>query len=392
MSDVSQSSTAGRPGAATSLSAAPSAIGVPPLPLRVIQVTPPGRGAIATLLVEGAGAWHVIATVVCSRSGRPLGSLPGDCLLLGRVGGPPAEEVVVRARSAKSVEVHCHGGHAAVAMIERKLTECGCQPTTWRDWLAAKSGDPIAAAAHTALAEARTERTTTILLDQYGGALRSAFSEIETTLAQGDTATAARNIDALLRRAVLGRHLITGWRVVLAGSPNVGKSSLINALAGYRRAIVHGPPGTTRDVVSVDAAVDGWPVELSDPAGLRADTSSDPLERAGIALAKETLALADLIVLVFDRSHAWSGADQGLIQSWPNALWVHNKCDLPLAPGSRPAGIHLSALRHEGMETLVAAIAERLVPDPPPPGTAVPFTEDQVAWLTDLAKRVSRPI
>ena len=67
----------------------------------------------------------------------------------------------------------------------------------------------------------------------------------------------------------VGLRLVSGWRVVLAGRPNVGKSRLLNALAGYERAIVDPTPGTTRDVVTVRTALDGWPVELADTAGLR---------------------------------------------------------------------------------------------------------------------------
>jgi tRNA modification GTPase len=67
----------------------------------------------------------------------------------------------------------------------------------------------------------------------------------------------------------LGRHLTRPWRVVVAGAPNVGKSSLINALAGFTRTVVTAVPGTTRDVVATAAAIDGWPVELIDTAGLR---------------------------------------------------------------------------------------------------------------------------
>ncbi len=87
---------------------------------------------------------------------------------------------------------------------------------------------------------------------------------------------------------------------MLAGRINVGKSSLLNALAGYARAIVHPAPGTTRDAVAITAAIDGWPVELCDTAGLRA--AGDAVERAGIDRARERLAAADLVILVTDRS------------------------------------------------------------------------------------------
>ena len=124
----------------------------------------------------------------------------------------------------------------------------------------------------------------------------------------GDAAAARRQIDDLLAHAATGLHLVRPWQVVVAGRPNVGKSSLINAIAGYQRAIVHSLPGTTRDIVSVQTALDGWPVEISDTAGLR--RGSDPIEQAGIELAIDKIAAADLVVLVFDASSPWTDADR----------------------------------------------------------------------------------
>ena len=80
--------------------------------------------------------------------------------------------------------------------------------------------------------------------------------------------------------------MLEPWKVVLAGAPNVGKSSLINALLGYDRAIVHDTPGTTCDVVTASAAFGGWAVELADTAGLRA--TIDPLETHGVCLVRAT--------------------------------------------------------------------------------------------------------
>ena len=353
-------------------------------PLRVIQLTPPGRGAIATLRVDGAKAVEAVQTRFHARRGRPLSACPVDRLVVGHFGHERGEEVVVRRCADGAVELNCHGGLAAAAMIEDTLAAAGCQRTPWRRWAVDAHHDPIAAAALQALAEARTERTAAILLDQYQGALRRALDDIRRAIRDGDAVFAQRQIETLRSRESLGRHLVRPWRVVLAGPVNVGKSSLINALVGFGRSIVHDSPGTTRDAVTAATAIDGWPVELCDTAGLRdcrvrvnTHPTDDGVERAGMERARERLAEADLVVLVFDRSVPWSDDDPALRDEWPDALLVDNKCDLPLATGKRPRGVTTSALRGQGIAKLLAAISRRLVPDPPPPGAAVPFIDCQ---------------
>ncbi len=359
----------------------------------VAQLTPPGRGAVATLLVEGPDAVDVLQDLLRLKGnrtatdvavGRPILAY---CSLKSELGSETVEEVVVCRRSADSIELHCHGGYATVSAIQGGLAGRGCHSIGWRDRLTGSGQDPIAAAAHIALAEARTWRTASILLDQFGGALRRAVTAIRQEIASGDVATAVGGLDLLLERGAVGMHLVEPWRVVLAGPPNAGKSTLINALVGYDRAIVHHAPGTTRDVVTETAAVDGWPVRLSDTAGLR--DADHPLETAGIRLAKEQLAAADLVILVFDRSVAWSDDDRRVLDSWPGALVVHNKSDLPLAPGERPSGIATSGLQRVGIEELVGAIAGRLVPNRPPSGAAVPFTAAQLASLRSAAESLT---
>jgi len=149
---------------------------------RIVQLTPPGRGAIATVLIEGPGAVEMVATHFQPKSGQPLSEYSGRQLVFGTFGSDPGEEIVVRCRSQESVELHCHGGHAAVEAIVETLVQQGGQSTAWQDWAAGQYEDPIAAAARVALAEARTERTAAILLDQYQGALRRVLGEIEREL------------------------------------------------------------------------------------------------------------------------------------------------------------------------------------------------------------------
>ncbi len=355
----------------------------------VVLLTPPGRGAVATLLVEGPGALQAVATHFHARGGQPLQPHSDQRLAIGRFGDDPGEEVVVRCRSDQAVEVHCHGGHATVEMIQQALVDSGCRPLLWQEWLSAQGTDPLAVAAMLALSQARTQRTAAILLDQYQGALGRAIEAIHTAIEQRQYALAREQIAALLARAPLGRHLVEPWQVVVAGRPNVGKSSLINALLGYPRSIVHPTAGTTRDVVTAATAIDGWPVLLADTAGL--GVGGDAVERAGIALAHQQMAQADLIVLLFDLSVPWTAADDALLADWPEAMVVHNKSDAALSgETARPPGLALSALTRQGLDVLVEQIGHRLVPHPPPPGAAVPFTEEQVATLREMEEKEVR--
>ncbi len=176
------------------------------------------------------------------------------------------------------------------------------------------------------------------------------------------------------------------WRVAVAGAPNVGKSSLVNAVAGYQRSIVAATPGTTRDVVTTRLALDGWLIELADTAGQR--TEAEALEEQGIRRARATAAEADLCLWILDGSAP---------PVWPSdplaaVLYVINKIDLPPAwdfacqpaaparvalagaAGWQSNAVPVSALTGAGLAELCAAIIARLVPDPPPAGAAVPLT------------------
>jgi tRNA modification GTPase len=354
-----------------------------PADCRVVLLTPSGRGAVATVLVEGGGAIDAVSKWFRAASGKPLNAIAPGTIVFGYFVARDGreEEVVVCPRAAGRIEVNCHGGKAAAGRIVAALTSAGCRQIPWQDWVRSGEPDSLAAEARIALAEAPTLRTAAILLDQYRGALRMELQGIIALVESpdaGDTKcdTIAR-LERLANRAALGTHLTNPWRVVIAGRPNVGKSSLINALLGYQRSIVYDHPGTTRDALSARTALDGWPVELVDTAGL--GDSGDALEAAGVAMARKQIHSADLVVLVFDRSYLWSPDDQRLVEEFPSALRVHNKCDLPPAePTGRPEGIATSALRRKGIEVLASQISSALVPAAPSSGEAVPFTRGQI--------------
>ena len=345
-------------------------------------LTPPGRGAIATVAVRGSAALQTVARRFQSAAGKPLSSFGIGRVVFGRfqTAAEAAEDLVIGLIAEGEIEIHCHGGTASVAAICDALVADGCRVMLPRQWAEEQETDLIAAEALLALAEARTERAAAILLDQYRGAMRTELTAIEHTLARGDTATAKSAIDQLVARANLGLHLTQSWKVVIAGRPNAGKSCLMNALLGYQRAIVWPEPGTTRDVLTATTAIDGWPIELIDTAGLR--LSDEPIEAEGVARAQRQIATAELVLLVADVTSPW---DEECARHTlrPGSLVIHNKCDLASPAADRPPGIEISALTGQGIDQLCLLIAQTLVPNATPPGAAVPFTLGQVAALQE---------
>ena len=170
-------------------------------------------------------------------------------------------------------------------------------------------------------------------------------------------------VAALLADARSGRTVRDGAQVVIAGRPNVGKSSLFNVLAGHDRAIVTTVPGTTRDLVSERVDIAGLAITLVDTAGWR-DTQ-DLVEREGVERARRATTVATLIVVVLDQSEPLGEEDRGVLASThgrPRAI-VRNKSDRPAAwaEGMLPErSIAISATTGEGIERLRQAIVEAL--------------------------------
>ncbi len=355
---------------------------------RLVLLTPPGRSALATLRVEGPQAVALVEQFFLPVSGGSLSGREIGSICFGHWSRTGGEEVVLSQHRQNQVEIHCHGGTISVNLLRQSLLAAGCEEITWQQWIAKQHSDPITADALIALAEAQSQRTALLLLTQAEGALRGAIEKITLLVQQRDLAVACDALDALLMYAPLGKHLVCGWQVVLAGRANVGKSSLVNALVGYQRSIVYDKPGTTRDVLIAKTALEGWPITLTDTAGLQ--PTRDPLELAGMRAAEASLEKADLVILVFDASLAWSTEDDALVQRWPAALVVHNKCDLQAAAGFRPEGIQSSAQRAGGVTKLCEQIIQKLVGRMPEADAAIPFTDEQARALNAARQALAR--
>ncbi len=345
---------------------------------RVVLATPPGRGAVATVIVDGPTATERVACRFRPATGKPLETAAIGRILFGRWCGASdsGEDVVVCRRGDQTIEINCHGGRAASTAITSALAAEGCQETSWQDWHQISAGDAFEAEARIALASAPTSRTATMLLNQLHGALRSEIEGIAELIQAGDSDQAKARLRELDRHSRTGMHLTEPWKVVIAGQANVGKSSLLNAILGYQRSIVFDQPGTTRDVLAGRTAIDGWSVEVTDTAGIR-DTRDD-LEATGIGMARAELSKADLVLLVADMSLPWEADGPQILKSALQSIIVHNKCDLPPHPGIRPPGLEVSAKMGLGIEQLIESIGVALVPNPPSDTAPIPFSPAQV--------------
>ena len=290
------------------------------------------------------------------------------------------EDLVVCPISDDRIEIHCHGGQAATDVIANSLLSRGATRVEVVELASRLYKSEYLADFEMSLFQARTWKTAQLLIQQRQNqkALFNRHYELANT---NEVDRLSDELDACLSWSDFGKKLTQSRSVVLCGRPNVGKSSLVNRLVGFQRAIVHSEAGTTRDVVYQETAIDGWPVKIVDTAGIR-ETEIE-IEKAGIMLASEQIACADLVVLVVDATDDIDGQINEFTVGGDTDLVIANKSDLN-APISERLDLAVSAKENVGVEALIGLIAQKLSPEMPPKNQAFPISSSQIDFFHTL--------
>jgi tRNA modification GTPase len=354
----------------------------------------PARGAIGVLRVSGP---LVPALALAVLGFAPEPRRAHRARFLDRDGAPIDEGIALYFPAPASftgehvLELQGHGGLIVMDLLLARLLELGARAAragefSERAFLNGKM-DVAQAEAVADLIDAGTASAARAAVRSMGGELSSRIAELQSLLTDlrvqveaaidfpdedidflKSSAIASKlerviaTFDAIERAARQGALLRDGLTVVIAGEPNAGKSSLLNALAGEDVAIVTAAPGTTRDVLKQSFNLDGLPLHLIDTAGLR--EADDLAEREGVRRAREQLRRADLILHVID--FAAGGADTSLLEELPTDVPVTrvlNKIDLLDLPASAETGpnprLFVSARTGAGIDLLRAHLKER---------------------------------
>lgn len=356
--------------------------------------TPPGSGAVALVRMSGPASLEIIRE--CWK-GKAVGSLLPRMAYFGAIAeseGNVLDEVLLTwfkgphsYTGEDTVEIACHGGVLVVRRVLERLYQCGAVPAepgefTRRAFLNGKM-DLTQAEAVMDILSAQSDMALKAAQDQLGGALGRRIREqtdavtdllahveahidfpdeditpdaAEVLLAQAESI--GRSLESLLSTADRGRLLREGVRTVLAGAPNVGKSSLLNHLLGYERAIVSDTPGTTRDTLEETINLGGFALRLVDTAGLR--ESTDHIEKEGIDRTAKALEQADLVLEVVDASQPRTYALAEL-PGRGHHLLVLNKADLGIhTDWASSGGVPFSCRTGEGEAHLIETLTSLL--------------------------------
>lgn len=364
--------------------------------------------AIGIVRVSGEGCFSVCDKVFRTLSGAPFSRARPREMILGKLLGRDGQTVdsclAVRFPGPGSytgedcAEFHCHGspvvlGEALQALFAAGARQAGRGEFTKRAFLNGRM-DLTQAEAVIDLIEAETAQAAHNAVEQLGGALRRRLEPVYDRLLDiasrfyavvdypdediGDLSRedilktlswAERTLETLLATAGRGRILRQGVPSAILGKPNVGKSSLLNALLGFERAIVTDVAGTTRDTIEERAVVGGVLLRLTDTAGIR--DAGDAVERLGVERARKAAAGAELAILVLDGSRPWEEGDREAAEAAGLAkrlIVVRNKCDLArklddsMLEGRFGKALDISAKDGAGLKDLEEAV-KKLFPD-----------------------------
>ncbi len=360
--------------------------------------TPPGRGGIGVVRLSGPEAAPIASKLL---SGGPWEPRRATLAELTDADGAKVDEAIVtffpkpHSYTAEDVvEISCHGSPPVLALAVERALAAGARLAEPGEFTlrAFRNGrlDLAQAEAVRDLIEATTVYQARVAAQQLDGALsrrlaplKKGLTDLIALLEAGidfaeddvDVAPDAEILrrldqvrDGLARLAdsfEYGKVVRDGVTLAVLGRPNVGKSSLFNRLLESDRAIVSPRAGTTRDVVSEFAQIDGIPVKLLDTAGIRA--TEDIVESQGVERSWAALADADLVLAVVDRSSPLDETDRELLgkaHASGRALVAANKCDLPAAAEGLGEHLAVSAVTGEGIVELRGAIRERAAPAP----------------------------
>ncbi len=355
----------------------------------VAIATAHGAGAVGIVRLSGSQAIEIASRHIVLNT--PLGVLESHQLRRGflLLSGQEADEVLVfvgrRPNSytgEDTVEFHCHGNPVLLGQLVQSLEGAGARVAepgefTKRAFLNGKM-DLAQAEAVADLVSATTDHGLRSAFFQLRGGLRSRFKalvsqlrqtkalieadldfsedvSIDSGVIQRQLAEAVALLESQIKSYQTGKLIRTGCRVTLCGKPNVGKSSLMNALLGQDRAIVAESSGTTRDTIEESIEIGGVRVVLTDTAGLR--ETGDPVELEGTRRSSIAVAGSDTVLLVMDGSQDPNEEDLKLLRTMREAVVILNKADLGIAESwdvsSRDASpIALSALTGQNLDIL----------------------------------------
>lgn len=365
--------------------------------------TPLGEGGIAVIRISGDEAIPTAESIF--RSKNRLSEASSHTVQYGYVtdpsGGERVEEALVtimrgpRSYTAEDVvEISCHGGIVSIRKVLELVLQAGARLAepgefTKRAFLNGRI-DLAQAEAVMDLIRSKSDRAFKVALKQVEGALSKRIKGLRQSLIEliahievnidypehdveemtnahitGETNAALTTVESLLSSARQGKILRDGIVTAIVGRPNVGKSSLLNALAQENKAIVTDIPGTTRDVIEEYVTVNGIPLKLMDTAGIR--ETNDLVEQIGVSRSRDALADADLVLLVLNGAEPLNDDDRKLLAQLEGktTLVVVNKTDLPLQAELKDIRqgygeeriIMMSVQEEKGMDNLEKAIS-----------------------------------